>query len=177
MWFMSLASLVAPALISACMSPSSATPTELVVDIDAEPAVKARAQTLHVVVEAAVDVSDPKQLSSSLDQSVKTAKLPLRVALVPLFGSARRKLVLTATALDAKQVLVAQARLVSGYVADEVRYAHLLIEDACLDTHCAGALDTCAGGHCVPAEVDAGGLSQDPQHPTRLPASEADAGE
>ncbi len=164
-------------LASACTEQTStAPPTELVVDIDAEPGVKARAQSLQIVVEGARDVSDPTQLARSLVQDIKPLKLPLRVAVLPLFGDAKRRFVLTATALDAQQGLVAQVRLVSGYVADEVHYARILLDDACLDTKCDGTLDTCSNGRCVSAQADAASFSTDPKHPKPV-STAGDAGE
>src|SRR5207342_1830443 len=79
---------------------------------------------------------------------------PLRLVLQPLHDDAKRVFAFTATALDAHQNFVAEVRVISGYVANEVHVVRLTLTAACLSVHC-NAQQTCSDGGCTDAFVEA----------------------
>ena len=151
--------------------------TEVIVEIDAELAVKAQVQSLRVEVEGGDGVDALAGRVQRLDEVVKPIDFPKRVALVPLGGDERRAFVLTATARDGDGAFLAQARLISGYVPGQIRYARLLIEGSgCLRKQCESDRETCSAGDCVDAKVDAQTLSTQSDAPTTVSFAPSDAG-
>ncbi len=163
--FKTCSAVLALALVAAC-GDDDATPTEIIVEIDAEPGVRAAAQSLTVVVEGSDGIDQLTGRVERLSESVKPIEFPKRIAIVPLRGDDERAFVLTATAFDGDRKFVAQARIVSGYVPNAVRYAKLLLEDACIHVDSCDGLQTCSDAGCIDARVDASMLSQDTRKPT-----------
>ena len=151
------------------------TPSEVMVEIDAESGVRAQAASLHVVVSGLTGLDDLKGQVVRLDEPVKPITFPKRIALVPLKGDDRRAFVLTVTALDEKKQFVAEARMISGYVPGDVRYARILIEDACIGITTCDATSTCLRAQCVSAQVDAEKLSRNADMPKLVTMPEQDA--
>lgn len=150
-------------LFAACGSEQSSA-TELMVTIDIEDALRDSAASVLIEVEGRADFGDTKKSAIVFDASVKPDELPKRIALVPADGDEERAVVVTATALDQADRSIAQGRLVSGYVSGEIRYARLLLQDACMGVGC--HQDTCSDGWCSEAKVNADSLSSDESHPT-----------
>jgi hypothetical protein len=118
-------------LIVAC-SPS--TPTEVLVIVDAEPALTAEATGLRVRV-----------LDHERDDVVLDASRPLRdlpdalpavVPLVPRDGDATRSFLVEATLVNATGAVIAIGRLSARYVEGEVREVLLCLEDVCRGELC-----------------------------------------
>jgi hypothetical protein len=151
-------------------------PSEVIVEIDAEPGVRAQAASLHVVVEGMTGLDELQGRVKRLDEVLKPVAFPKRIALVPLKGDDTRAFSLTVTALDDKRQFVAEARMISGYVSADVRYARVVIEDACIGTSCEDVSTTCMRAMCVPAQVDAQQLSQDSDKPKLVTSPGQDAG-
>ncbi|HEX2678031.1 MAG TPA: EGF domain-containing protein [Polyangiales bacterium] len=168
--------LVSTMAIASCASDDHSTPTEILVEIDAEPAVRATAQSLKVIVEGSDGIDKLTGRVKRLEETVKPVDFPKHVALVPLRGDEERVFVLTATVLDGDRKFVAQARLISGYVAGEVRFAKLMLEDSCIGVDSCDPLETCSQAMCLPALIDSSKLSENRNKPTLLSFAEQDAG-
>lgn len=158
--------VLALAMAISCGDGDGGTPTEIIVEIDAEPGVREAAESLTVVVEGSDGIEELTGRVERLSESVKPIEFPKRVAIVPLQGDAERAFVLTATAFDGDRALVAEARIATGYVPGEVRYAKLLLEDACIGVRSCDELQSCSDARCVDARVDARRLSDDTDAPT-----------
>lgn len=172
LWFLALL-----AVLAGCgQETARGSATQVIVEIDAESAVRAEAASLRVRVEGGDGVDALGGRVLRLDETLKPIDFPKRLALVPLDRDVRRAFVVTATVYDADGEFVAEARLVSGYVPSEVRYARLLIEGSqCLRKQCEDTLQTCSSGSCVDAKVDVQTLSTDSSKPTEVVFSEPDA--
>ena len=84
---------------------------------------------------------------------------PLRLVLVPRGRDAGRLFAITASAQDSAGGLVAQTRLLSGYVMNEIRYVQLEFSDDCQSIACA-ATQTCRAGACFDAARPAANLAR-----------------
>jgi hypothetical protein len=126
--------------------------TQVMVTIDAEPAVAAAAVRLAIRVEGgATDLSlRAEQTVGSIDAPVA---LPLDVALVPLAGDATRRFRLEATALDATGDELGTVRVFSGFVAERTFSIRLVLEDCCRTVRCS-AQETCRACGCAPDALD-----------------------
>ncbi len=122
--------------------------TQVMVEVDAQAAIAARADAIRVVV---TSVDEPsRQLDQTFDLSDADVELPVRVALVPKGDDSDRLFRVAAFAVDGTDEL-AVARARSGYVAGKTLLLRLVLYDACEDVTC-GANETCdALGECVEA--------------------------
>jgi hypothetical protein len=138
--------LLACLAIGACTTDA----TQVIVLVDAETALRADIDHLHLRVQGR-DALDDDAKVDKLDETM-TGKIswPVKLALAPAGDDASRIFWVEATALDGSTVL-ATARLLSGYIDGETRYAKLLIEAACRDVSCTNHDDTCHDGTCVDA--------------------------
>jgi hypothetical protein len=133
--------------------------TQLVVDIDAEPSVRARLDSVQVFVAGARHRDNLEERTRVFDASIQpgsapeSPQFPVRVVLTPEAGDARRVFELTATALDLSGAQVAQARVITGYVSHQIRWVRLVLEDDCIGVTC-DDLETCEVGGCKIAFVD-----------------------
>ena len=149
------------ALQAGCKFETKATPaTQLVVDIDAETLIRNRLHSLEIEVAAArhrdnIDEREETFREELVPESLDSEALtwPVRVVLTPKDGDARRVLELTATALGLEGRFVARARLVTGYVTNQIRYSRLVLETECFEVEC-GDLETCRVGGCTDAFVE-----------------------
>lgn len=142
--------------------------TEVIVEVDADDSLKALAHSVRVRVEGGDGLNNVAQRTTRLEETLSVADFPRRVALVPAPGaSADRVFVITATALDGDGAFLAEARLIGGYIAGQVRYARLVVEGSlCLGVQCEDPRSTCARGTCAEASIDVDTLSEDALRPT-----------
>ena len=150
------------ALLTGCESGAGTPVTQVIVDIDAEASLRASIAELEIRVAGSDGMGDLDRRAERLMQNVRPGQegepdWPVRLALTPRGGDSERVFELSATALDSQKQFMVAARLITGYVEHETRYARLLIEASCLNKRCE-ALETCRGGVCADAWVDAASL-------------------
>ena len=145
---------------ASCKFESQAIPaTQLVVDIDAEPGVRSRLESLHVFIASARHRDNLDEREKTWEDTIQpgadpeSPEWPIRIVLTPKSDDARRVFELSATALDLVGAQVAQARVMTGYVQHQIRYVKLVLEDDCIGVSC-DELDTCKVGGCTPAFVE-----------------------
>ncbi|MDB4977695.1 MAG: uncharacterized protein JWN48_6036 [Myxococcaceae bacterium] len=162
-------------------SPDEKQATEVVLELRAEALVAQRVRRLRVQVQASPGDQDTEVWAERSDQELVAPSFPLRVALVPRQGDASRvwQVIVTARAEDG--AFVAQARVISGYVPNSIRYARLLLENACIDVEGCAESQSCRAGSCVDARADVAQFSSEPTMPVRVDtlqgAAPADAGQ
>ncbi|MFK8001939.1 MAG: hypothetical protein AB8H86_20250 [Polyangiales bacterium] len=130
----------------------SSSPTQVIVEIDADEAVRELTQSLSIDIAArglGDDGFQTVQLVSTLANS-----WPRQHVLAPANGDVTRTYRLNVSALDTSGQAVVRARVISGYIADETRVLRVYLEAACLRRSCevdsANNVDeTCSGGTCV----------------------------
>ena len=142
-------------LVSACQLDSKvSTPTKLVVDVDAELPVRLRSEQLHVLVTSIPDeagaLEQPQFEQEFHPNSSADGGWPIRIELLPQPAEAQRKFSFTATAYDGARAFLAEARVQSNYVANEVHYVRLVISTACMSVKCTAA-QSCNNGSCTAA--------------------------
>ena len=160
-------------LLGLALAGCTSTPTQVVVLVDAEDEVRARAERLQIVVEGRAErnVSGEVVFDETTDLEGRT--WPIKVALKPKDGDADRVFKVTARARMGGEAIVA-ASLVSTYVSGELRWIRLMLEDSCLELDAACSSDddeTCHEGGCVPAWIgpeELGSSSSDPAETVRL---------
>jgi hypothetical protein len=141
---------------SACQLDSHLTPlTQVVVDVDGEAQVKARSADVELVVRGGQTPDETWEAAPAMQRSIELGQdgaptWPLRLVLVPRDRDAQRLFAISATAHDGAGGVVAQARLLSGYVSNEIRYVQLELSDDCQDIVCAST-QTCRAGACADA--------------------------
>lgn len=148
-------------LLGGCVRETQA--TEVMLEIDAEPEVHARLARLSVDVRGGSAHAAIADFTRNEAPPIAHPELPLKVGLVPLGGDATRIYDVVVTAYDADGQFVAATRLISGYVPERIRYARLVLEDACIGVDgCEGedsAPLSCRHGACVDPRVDPLALS------------------
>jgi hypothetical protein len=154
-WFAALA-LLAP--IGCQLETSWRPKTQTVIDLDADASVRARTQSLRVVITG----SDQRgQLTGDAEPSLdevltfgadEDVHWPLRFVLEPPRGDFSRLFALTASARDDHSQVLAQVRVASGYVSGQVRHLALRFDEACVRVTC-GDDQTCSGGDCRDAWI------------------------
>jgi hypothetical protein len=153
---------VALLLLAAC-KPEAKQGTEVLLEIDAEPSVRAQLGSLEVDIRAGAAGDKYAAYPRHDAPAIEAPQLPLRVGLVPLGGDATRFYNVTVTAYDARHTFLAQARLISGYLPGTLRFARLVLQDACLRVErCEGSQEsplTCRDGACVDPHVAVEDLS------------------
>ncbi len=156
--------------LSAC---STRPATQIVVEVDAEPGVRAQLDVVHVVVNGGDGETTGAPRVQRLDVRQRPPRWPFTVVVAPLDRDPERRYEIVVAAEGAvpaggaDRPVVATVRAISGFVPGETRVLRLVLEDACRDVTC-GAEETCRAGTCGPADVD----------PTLLPMPgiEIDAG-
>lgn len=142
--------------------------TEVLLEIDAEPAIRKAISSLKVQVRGGAAQDELPATLRDDRPAVQEPHFPLRLGLVPLHGDASRTYDVTATAYGSDDRILAQARIVSGYIPGSLRFARLLLEDACLGVlQCASAdvALTCTQGACISARLPPRDLSGDVANP------------
>lgn len=163
-WARAACALALYCAVSSCAG-EARDPTQVMVVVDAQPGVRARAAKMRIVVRGTTHentVAYDRTLSASAAEII----LPYVLALTPKNGDASRRFEVLVTVTDAEGAFVAQARAVSGYVKHQKLVLFLLLEDSCANISC-GELETCAAGRCGSAAVDPAGL--DPLNDVDLP--------
>lgn len=130
--------------------------TQVMVVIDAEPAVRAMAVDVDIeVLSGSGPISgwEPRGKRSLTDGDDAVA-WPLEAALVPRKGGTDRVFVVIATAYDAAGDPLAQVRAISGYVKGKTLALPMLFEDLCLGKLSCEDTKTCRAGNCVDANID-----------------------
>jgi hypothetical protein len=145
------------AALCSCQLDSAWSPeTQVVIDIDADEAVRARTTSVEVQIAGSKDQDSLVNAESSLDERVPVGgsddkPWPLRFVVKPRSNDDTRLFLVTVTARDADDAFVAQVRGATGYVSGEVRQLRLQLSEACLDVMRCEGLQTCADGECVDA--------------------------
>jgi hypothetical protein len=154
-----LRGLACALLVAGCHLDTDAYPrAKLVLEVDAEPEVKAVAAVLRLSVVGAQSSYESDAPESELERELTPGRdgvpdWPVRVSLAPNHGDAKSQYSVTASAFDSVGNLVAEVRLTSSYVVNQIRVARLLLTDACLEVACS-AKQTCKQGECVQALRD-----------------------
>jgi hypothetical protein len=140
--------------------------THVVVIIDAEPQIKARANTGKLAVQT---LGQSTQLAFAGSYPPGEWHFPFIVDLVPK-AEASRPFLLEVTALEG-DVAVAYATFSSSYLPGQTRYVKLVLEDSCINLpSCTQACSdgsaevcakTCHQGSCVPASYTPESLASD----------------
>jgi hypothetical protein len=142
--------------------------TEVLVEIDAEPVIRASARSIVIEVSGgatdALEVQHTETLSAPLEW-------PVVVAVTPLGGDATRRFSVSAEARDASGSL-GRVQITSGFAAQRVLVARLLLEDCCSATRC-GASETCRACACASATIDPGTLPDYVGGDAGMPMSDA----
>jgi hypothetical protein len=137
--------------------------TQVIVDLDADEALKPQVAELLVRVTGSNGRGDLDRRLERLEERVRPGadgepEWPVRVALVPRDGDAARVFEISASTFDADGEWLAVARLITGYVADEVRYVRLVVQASCIGVSCE-ELENCSAGVCGDAWMDPNGLA------------------
>ncbi|MFW6067720.1 MAG: hypothetical protein ACOC97_05225 [Myxococcota bacterium] len=127
-------------------------PTQVMVFVQAEDGVRARATRLEIRIEGGPaegnrELRDTLVYTDPSSDEGLDLRWPTRVALKPEGGDGTRTFRVAATAQDATG-LVAEARIVGGYLPAEALALHLWLRDACIGVGCP-AEETCVAGECV----------------------------
>jgi len=137
-------------------------PTQVIVYVDAEGGLRNEADHLRIRVQGRDGLDDAARIDKLDETLTGEIAWPVKLALAPAGGDAERVFWIEAEASSGQSVL-ATARLLSGYVDGETRYARLLIEEACRSVSCAVEDDTCHDGQCVPAYRNPAELGKSPK--------------
>ncbi len=111
-------------LVCACSEPIELTQT--VVFIDAEPAARAALASIQV---QAIGPTDRREPSVEAEEP----HWPVKLVLMPKNGDASRRFTLEIEARDADAQVRSALRIKSGFVANQTRYARVIIRDTCVE--------------------------------------------
>ncbi len=127
------------AVLSACESP----PTQLLVIVDADPLVRARARGLRVRIWGRARGDDGFPSVGVLERSdeVRLNGWPVRYAIAPQDRDPSRLWRFEATALDGADAFVI-TRAISGYTEGETEQVVLFLRDSCIDRLCEADLNS-----------------------------------
>lgn len=141
--------------------------TQVMVVIDAEPAVRALTKDIDLEVRSGSGPVDEWDVRARRSLTPGNAiDWPLEAALIPQSDDADRVYLLIATALDEDGEPVSEVRAISGYVRGKTLSLLLLFEDSCLErSDMCDDEQTCRDGECVDAHVE----------PRDLPAFQRDS--
>jgi hypothetical protein len=150
--------------LAAC-KPEAKQATEVLLEIDAESGVRARLAKLTIEVRGGAADDAYADYGGESRSELQAPMFPVRVALVPRGGDSTRRYQVTASAHAADGSLLAEARVISGYVPDAIRYARLVLQDACLGVGACGEAAelplTCSRGVCADPRADVGSFASD----------------
>ncbi len=108
-------------------------------------------------------------------QRVVAPRFPLRLALVPLGGDARRRYSVEAELEDASGARLARLVARSGYVDGDHRELRLVFTECCATQDCDDTL-TCRDCACADPEIDPRDLLPESDAGAGMDAGSADAG-
>lgn len=120
--------------------------TEVVVEIDAEPALRAEITNVHITLEGT-----NLPLPSPEERDVRPVRWPLRIVLAPANGDAMRRYRVAATATLASGTILVRAS--SGFAPNRSWVLPLLFERSCLNVSCMEVDAFCRRGRCESAAV------------------------
>jgi len=123
--------------------------------LDAEPMVRAEAAQLVVHVRGGEAGTDPATWASRHRETITDLMWPRHIALVPIELDPPRAYSVEVRAERADATLVTASTIRGGYELDRTKLLVLLLEDACLDIDCADM--RCEEGRCVDSLVDVSG--------------------
>lgn len=126
--------------------------TQVMVEVDAEDAVRAETTQLEVRVLGGIASSDPTGWALRHDTTVTDVAWPRRLALVPIELEPARAYQVEIRALRADGTTITSSALRGGYANGRTKRLVLLLEDACVGVEC-GAM-RCQRGRCVDPLVD-----------------------
>ncbi|HMI92863.1 MAG TPA: hypothetical protein VK509_15920 [Polyangiales bacterium] len=173
--------LAACTLLVACAGcREAANETQVMVEVDAEHAVRARIRDVDFEVHSGqgpIESWTPryaKSLTAGSERGQSSVRWPLEVALVPRAGQTERNYVAVATARDERGAALARVRVISGYVDGKSLRLPLLFDGACFARTdlCSDEL-TCRAGECVDPRVDPVTLLPFSDTPTPMPDHDA----
>lgn len=137
-------------VLAGCASQRPA--TEVLLVLDADPALRASATSVRIVVTGTV-VGGATE--TALDRTLTPAELdwPITLGIVPRGNDATRGLRVESTLVtDAGGIARLSAR--TGFVPEETRVLTLLHEACCVDAACAAETESCVSCVCVTNAVD-----------------------
>ncbi len=140
------------------------TPTQVIVEVEADPISRRRTTkvTVHVLDhEGGVRLERNVRLRGDGAE----AEFPLRLYLVPEGGDATRRYSVFVEAFESLPEgdrKFNQARVISGYVSEQLQYVRMRLEDSCVDMLTCTETQTCRYGGCIDATV--------PPMPLNLPS-------
>ncbi|HEX6243890.1 MAG TPA: hypothetical protein VFZ61_23405 [Polyangiales bacterium] len=181
-----LALSIALAVALQACTPEAKQATQVMLEVDAEPGVRARLAKLTIEIRGGAADDAYSDYEGDPVTELEEPELPLQIGLVPRGGDASRRYQVTVRARAQDGSFVAEARVISGYVAGSIRFARLVLEDACLDVdQCLGSEDeplTCRRGACADPGADVRRFSSARDKPSLIepesPGAEgSDAGE
>lgn len=140
------------ALVTGCASPAAR--TEVMLEIDAEPGVRAAGAQLHVEIFGGEEGRPPAGYVSRYDRTLEPA-WPHRVALVPLDPEPARAWLAEIEALSVSGDVVAATAVRGGYDDMRTVLVRVVLEEACIGVACEG--QRCESGRCVDPLVDVAG--------------------
>lgn len=136
-------------LASAC---SASARTQVMVEVDAEPAVRAETTQLELRVLGGVAGTDPALWAVRHEATVTDFSWPRRIALVPIELEPARGYQVEIRAARADGTTVTSSAIRGGYATGRTKLLVLLLEDACAGVEC-GTM-RCQEGRCVDPLVD-----------------------
>ncbi|MEM7609519.1 MAG: hypothetical protein AAF411_29590, partial [Myxococcota bacterium] len=134
-------------MLAAC----SSSPTQVIVQIDADEEVRNAADSIEIRVFALEDADDVEGTRVFLGGRAAEG-FPLQHVIAPAEGDAARRYRVRVAALGAGGGTLASIEAISGYVEGETRVLPLFLAGACLDRPCPIG-STCANGGCIDVPV------------------------
>ncbi|MDD9969165.1 MAG: hypothetical protein OXR73_23185 [Myxococcales bacterium] len=150
-----------------CSCAESIPPTEVIIQLQAEPTVRSTVERVHVRL---LSGSDGETRTERLDRDFEGSELswPVRLLVTPIGRDATRTYEIVASAYDGASE-VARVRAISGFVDGQTRYLNLHFKADCRDVLCSAG-QTCEGAVCVSAGVNAIALEKvGPRDTTTIP--------
>jgi hypothetical protein len=155
--------LVMMALVLSAACGDTIQATQVMIVIDADPAVRAQVDAVHLTVRAGQgdDGKWQQRYDETVTPGTKTIPWPMELALVPKGDDLTRVYEVTATALGTGGTALTTARAISGYRKGATVQIVLRFDQACIDRDdpC-DAQQTCARGACVDAHVGVDSLKE-----------------
>ncbi len=128
--------------------------TQIMATLAAEPGIIAEAQRVRIEISGG---NDDSQLEVRHTEDFAIGALPLEVAIIPLGGDPTRRVLVTARALGAADIVIAERSARTGFVRGRTTALRMDLEDACRGVTC-GESQTCVSGTCESSLVDPGSL-------------------
>lgn len=140
---------------ASCSSPRP--PTEMVIEVDADDGVRARATSVHIEVfgRAATGAFSPTAMHDlPYEVPLPTGRWGPVVVLFPEDRDATRFYRVRAIALDDAGAEITRVQLISSYVEGVSLRFRLFLQSSCEGVACDAENETCRDGGCVPAYID-----------------------